>query len=57
MCQTIVLTVKLSEAFSLVIVIKIESSKANTIFFLGGGGGGIWPNFILDIKNDKKVGN
>jgi len=37
--------------------IKVENSKADTVFFGGGGGGVITPNFILDIKTDKKVGN
>jgi len=32
--------------------IKVESSKADTVFW-----GVIRPNFILDIKTDKKVGN
>jgi len=35
------------------IVIKVENSKADTFF----SGGVIRPNFILDIKTDKKVGN
>ncbi len=42
------------------IVIKVEDSKADTVFLGvdgGGGGGVIRPNLILDIKTDKKVGN
>ncbi len=35
------------------IVIKVEDSKADTGFLVGV----IRPNFILDIKTDKKVGN
>jgi hypothetical protein len=45
---------------SLAIVIKVEDSKADTIFFfffLGGGRGVGRPNLILDIKTDKKVEN
>jgi len=35
------------------IVIKVENSKADTVFL----GGLIRPNFILDTKTDKKVWN
>ncbi len=38
---------------STVKVKKVESSKVDTVFF----GRVIRPNFILDIKTDKKVGN
>jgi hypothetical protein len=35
------------------IVIKVENSKADTLFRRGV----IRPNFILDVKADRKVGN
>jgi len=35
-------------------VYKVESSKADTLF---GGGRVRRPNFVLDVKADKKVGN